>query len=94
MKIKPLFDQVVVKMLETEETTKSGIVLPSTAKEKTQVAEVLAVGPGGLVEGKETVMQVKVGEKVIIRKYAGTEVKIDDEDVTIVSQKEILAAVE
>jgi len=94
MKIKPLFDQVVVKMLETEETTKSGIVLPSTAKEKTQVAEVLAVGPGGLVEGKETVMQVKVGEKVIIRKYAGTEVKIDDKDVTIVSQKEILAVVE
>ena len=94
MKVKPLFDQVVVKMLESEETTKSGIVLPSTAKEKTQIAEVLAVGPGGLVDGKETVMQVKVGEKVIIRKYAGTEVKIDDKDVTIVSQKEILAVVE
>lgn len=94
MKVKPLFDQVVVSMLESEETTKSGIVLPSTAKEKTQIAEVLAVGPGGLVDGKETVMQVKVGEQVIIRKYAGTEVKIDDKDVTIVSQKEILAVVE
>lgn len=94
MKIKPLFDQVVVSMLETEETTKSGIVLPSTAKEKTQVAEILAVGPGGLVDGKDTVMQVKAGEKVIIRKYAGTEVKVDDKEVTIVSQKEILAVVE
>lgn len=94
MKIKPLFDQVVVKMLESEETTKSGIVLPSTAKEKTQIAEVLAVGPGGLVDGKETIMQVKAKDKVIIRKYAGTEVKVDNDEVTIVSQKEILAVVE
>ncbi len=94
MKIKPLFDQVVVKMIESDETTKSGIVLPSSAKEKTQIAEVLAVGPGGLVDGKETVMQVKKGEKVIIRKYAGTEVKVDNDEVTIVSQKEILAVLE
>lgn len=94
MKIKPLFDQVVVKMVESDETTKSGIVLPSSAKEKTQIAEIIAVGPGGLVDGKETVMQVKTGEKVIIRKYAGTEVKVDNDEVTIVSQKEVLAVIE
>lgn len=93
MKIKPLFDKVVVKMLESQETTKSGIVLPGTAKEKTQMAEVKAVGPGGVVEGKEVTMQVKVGDQVIISKYSGTEVKIDGEEVTILSQKDILAIV-
>lgn len=94
MNIKPLGDKVVVKMLESEETTKSGIVLPGTAKEKTQMAEVKAVGPGGMIDGKEVVMQVKVGDKVIIEKYSGTEVKIDGEEVTILAQKSILAVVE
>lgn len=93
MNIKPLFDKVVVKMLESEETTKSGIVLPGTAKEKTQIAEVKAVGPGGIVDGKEVTMQVKAGDKVIISKYSGTEVKIDGEEVTILGQKDILAIV-
>lgn len=94
MNIKPLFDKVVVKMLESQETTKSGIVLPGAAKEKTQMAEVKAVGPGGVVDGKETIMQLKTGDKVIISKYAGTEVKVDGEDVTILSQKDILAVIE
>lgn len=94
MNIKPLFDKVVVKMLESEETTKSGIVLPGTAKEKPQIAEVIAVGPGGMVDGKEVTMMVKVGDKVIISKYAGTEIKIDDQELTILSQKDILAVVE
>jgi chaperonin GroES len=92
--IKPLLDRVVIKMIENEETTKSGIVLPGNAKEKPQVAEVIAVGPGGIVDGKEVVMQVKVGEKVIVSKYAGTEVKIDGEECTIVRQNDILAVVE
>ncbi|NLU37208.1 MAG: co-chaperone GroES [Clostridiales bacterium] len=94
MKIKPLADRVVIKMLESEETTKSGIVLPSSAKEKPQMAEVLAVGPGGLVDGKEVKMEVKVGDKVIYSKYAGTEVKLDDEEYIIVRQSDILAIVE
>jgi chaperonin GroES len=94
MNIKPLGDKVVVKMLESEETTKSGIVIPGTAKEKTQIAEVKAVGPGGMIDGKETIMQVKAGQRVIISKYSGTEVKIDEEEVTILSQKDILAVVE
>lgn len=94
MNIKPLFDKVVVKMLESEETTKSGIVLPGAAKEKTQMAEVKAVGPGGVVDGKEVTMQVKAGDRVIISKYAGTEVKVDGEEVTILSQKDILAVIE
>ena len=94
MKIKPLFDRVVIKDVETEETTKSGIILTSAAKEKPQMAEVLAVGPGGSAEGKEVKMEVKVGQKVIYSKYAGTEVKIDGEEVKIVSQKDILAIVE
>lgn len=94
MKIKPLGDKVVIKMLETEETTKSGIVLPGSAKEKPQVAEVIAVGPGGMVEGKEIEMQVKVGEKVLISKYAGTEVKMDGTEYTIIKQGDILAVVE
>jgi chaperonin GroES len=92
--IKPLLDRVVIKMIENEETTKSGIVLPGNAKEKPQIAEVIAVGPGGIVEGKEIIMQVKVGEKVIVSKYAGTEVKIDGEECTIVKQNDILATVE
>lgn len=94
MKIRPLGDRVVLKKLEAEETTKSGIVLPGSAKEKPQEAEVVAVGPGGLVDGKEISMQVKVGEKVIISKYSGTEVKLDGEEYTIVRQDDILAVVE
>jgi chaperonin GroES len=94
MKIKPLCDRVVIKMLETEETTKSGIVLPGTAKEKPQVAEIVAVGPGGVVDGKEIVMEVKVGDRVLISKYAGTEVKLDGEEYTILRQGDILAIVE
>ena len=94
MTIKPLSDRVVVKMVEAEETTKSGIILAGTAKEKPQVAEVVAVGPGGLVDGKEVVMTVKVGDKVITGKYSGTEVKLDGEEYTIVRQNDILAIVE
>jgi len=94
MTIKPLGDRVVVKMVEAEETTKSGIVLPGSAKEKPQIAEVIAVGPGGLVDGKEVKMEVKVGDKVIISKYAGTEVKIDDNEYTILRQSDILAIVD
>lgn len=94
MNIKPLGDRVVIKMLESEETTKSGIVLPGSAKEKPQMAEILAVGPGGMVDGKEVVMEVKVGDKVIYSKYAGTEVKIDDEEYIIVRQSDILAIVD
>jgi chaperonin GroES len=94
MKIRPLGDRVVLKKLEAEETTKSGIVIPGSAKEKPQEAEVVAVGPGGLLDGKEVTMQVKVGEKVIISKYSGTEVKLDGEEYTIVRQDDILAVVE
>lgn len=94
MKIKPLADRVVVKMVEPEETTKSGIILAGSAKEKPQIAEVVAVGPGGMVDGKEVVMTVKVGDRVIISKYAGTEIKIDDDQYTIVRQGDILAIVE
>ncbi len=94
MKIKPLGERVVIKMMETEETTKSGIVLPGTAKEKPQVAEIIAVGPGGVVDGKEVKMEVKVGDKVLISKYAGTEVKIDNQEYTILKQSDILAIVE
>ena len=94
MTIKPLFDKVVLKAVETEETTQSGIVLPGTAKEKPQMAEVLAVGPGGMVDGKEVVMNVKPGDKVIYSKYAGTEVKIDGQEIIIVRQSDILATVE
>jgi len=93
MTIKPLGDRVVVKMVEAEETTKSGIVLPGSAKEKPQIAEVIAVGPGGLVDVKEVKMEVKVGDKVIISKYAGTEVKLDDKEYTILRQSDILAVV-
>ena len=94
MKLVPLFDKVVLKQLVAEETTKSGIVLPGQAKEKPQQAEVIAVGPGGMVEGKEVKMEVKVGDKVIYSKYSGTEVKIDDEEVIIVKQSDILAIIE
>jgi len=94
MTIKPLGDRVVIKSLETEETTKSGIVLPGTAKEKPQMAEVLEVGPGGNVDGKEITMQVKKGDKVIYSKYAGTEVKLDGTEYIIVRQSDILAVVE
>ena len=94
MKLMPLSDRVVIKMTEAEETTASGIFLASTAKEKPQVAEVLAVGPGGIVDGKEVQMQVKVGDKVITSKYSGTEVKIDGEELIIVRQNDILAIVD
>lgn len=94
MTIKPLADRVVIKMVEAEETTKSGIILAGTAKEKPQVAEVVAVGPGGIVEGNQIDMYVKVGDKVITSKYAGTEVKVDGEEVMIVRQSDILAVVE
>jgi chaperonin GroES len=94
MNIKPLADRVVLKSLELEETTKSGIVLPGAAKEKPQMAEILAVGPGGVVDGKEITMHVKVGDKVIYSKYAGTEVKLDKVEYIIVRQNDILAIVE
>lgn len=94
MNIKPLADRVVVKMTELEETTQSGIILAASAKEKPQVAEVLAVGPGGIVDGKEVEMYVKVGDKVITSKYAGTEVKLNKEEYIIVRQSDILAIVE
>ncbi|HKL98732.1 MAG TPA: co-chaperone GroES [Mobilitalea sp.] len=94
MKLVPLGDKVVLKQLVAEETTKSGIVLPGQAKEKPQQAEVIAVGPGGMVDGKEVVMQVKVGDKVIYSKYAGTEVKLEDEEFVIVKQNDIVAVVE
>ena len=94
MKLKPLADRVILKMTESEETTKSGIILTGGAKEKPQVAEVLAVGPGGVVEGKEITMYVKAGDKVIMSKYAGTEVKIDGEELVVVKQNDILAIVE
>ena len=94
MTIKPLFDKVVLKSAEVEETTKSGILLTGSAKEKPQMSEVVAVGPGGLVNGKEVVMTVKVGGRVSVGKYTGTEVKLDGEEYTIVSQSDILAIVE
>jgi len=94
MKLVPLGDRVVLKQLVAEETTKSGIVLPGQAKEKPQQAEVIAVGPGGVVDGKEVTMQVKVGEQVIFSKYAGTEVKLEDEEFVVVKQSDILAIVE
>ena len=94
MKLVPLFDRVVLKQLVAEETTKSGIVLPGQAKEKPQQAEVIAVGPGGTVDGKEVKMNVATGQKVIYSKYAGTTVEIDDEEYIIVKQDDILAIVE
>ena len=94
MKLTPLFDRVVLKQFEAEETTKSGIILTSKTQEKPQEAEVIAVGPGGMVDGKEVTMQVKTGQKVIYSKYAGTEVKLDGEEYIIVRQSDILAVVE
>lgn len=94
MKLVPLGDKVVLKQLEAEETTKSGIVLPGQAKEKPQQAEVIAVGPGGVVDGKEVNMQVKVGDKVIYSKYAGTEVKLGEDEFIVVKQNDIVAIVE
>ena len=94
MTIRPLFDRVVVKSVDTEETTKSGIVLPGAAKEKPQMAEVVAVGPGGNVDGKEITMQGKVGDKVIYSKYAGNEVKLDGSEFVVIRQSDVLAVVE
>ncbi len=94
MKLVPLGDRVVLKQLEAEETTKSGIVLPGQNKEKPQQAEVIAVGPGGMVDGKEVKMQVKAGDQVIYSKYSGNEVKIDEEEFIIVKQSDILAVIE
>ena len=94
MKLVPLSDRVVLKQLEAEETTKSGIILTSAAQEKPQDAEVVAVGPGGVVDGKEVKMQVKEGQKVIYSKYAGTEVKLGDEEFIVVRQNDIVAVIE
>ena len=94
MTLKPLADRVVVKAVEAEETTKTGIILPGSAQEKPQMSEVVAVGPGGMVDGKEVVMTLSVGDKVIVGKYSGTEVKLDGVEYTIVSQSDVLAVVE
>ena len=94
MNIKPLADRVVIKMVEAEETTKSGIILAGSAKEKPEVAEVIAVGPGGIVDGKEVKMELSIGDKVLISKYAGTEVKLDGQEYTILRQSDVLAKIE
>ena len=94
MAIKPLFDKVVIKAIETDEKTASGIVLPGAAKEKPQLARVIAVGPGGTIDGNDVKMQVKVGDTVLYSRYAGSEFKIDGEEVVIVSQSDILAIVD
>lgn len=94
MKLIPLADRVILKQIEAEETTKSGIILTSAAQEKPQIYEVIAVGPGGIVEGHEVEMSVEPGDRVITGKYSGTQVKIDDEELTIVRQADILAIVE
>jgi chaperonin GroES len=94
MKIIPLFDKVVVEATENNETTKSGFILPSASQEKQQLAKVIAVGPGGVIDGKEVVMQVKVGDTVLYSKYAGSDFKIDGKEVTIIKQADILAIVE
>ncbi len=94
MNIKPLADRVVIKMVEEEEKTFGGIVLPDSAKEKPQVAEVVAVGPGGVVDGKEVHMELKIGDRVLISKYAGTQVNFDDVEYTILKQSDVLAIVE
>ena len=94
MKLRPLADRVIIKSSEVEETTKSGLILTGSAKEKPQMAEVIAVGPGGIVDGKEVVMNVAVGDKVIYSKYTGNEVKVDGAEYIIVRQNDILAVVE
>ena len=94
MKLTPLADRVILKMVEPEETTKGGIILTGTAKEKPTIAEVISVGPGGVVDGKDVVMTVKVGDKVITDKYAGSKVKLEDVEYVVVRQQDILAIVE
>lgn len=94
MTIKPLQDRVVIKMLEAEETTKSGIILTGAAQEKPQIAEIIAVGPGGIIDGKEIKIDLKIGDKVLISQYAGTKVKLEGEEYTILSQNDVLAIVE
>ncbi len=94
MKIRPLFDRIVIKAVETEEKTASGLFLTTNAQEKPQMAEVLAVGPGGNIDGKEVVMQIKVGDIVLYNKYAGNDFKLDEEEVTILKQSDVLAVVE
>ena len=94
MKLKPLADRVIIKMMEAEEKTKSGLILTGSAKEKPEIAEIVEVGPGGLVDGKDVKMVVKKGQKVITSKYSGTEVKVDGEEYTIVRQSDILAVVD
>ena len=94
MKLTPLADRVILKMVEAEETTKSGIILTGTAKEKPSIAEVISVGPGGMVDGKEIVMTLSVGDRVIVGKYSGTEVKLDGVEYMVVSQSDILAVIE
>ena len=94
MKLKPLFDRIVIEAMDSDEKTKSGIVLPSAAQEKPQMAKVIAVGPGGVIDGKEVKMQLKVGDKILYAKYAGSEFKIDGKDLTILRQSDVLAIVE
>ncbi|MDD7351679.1 MAG: co-chaperone GroES [Christensenellales bacterium] len=94
MKIKPLFDRIVIKAVETQEKTASGLYLTASSQEKPQVAEVIAVGPGGTIDGKEVVMQIKVGDKILYNKYAGSDFKLDDEEVTILKQSDVLAIIE
>ncbi len=94
MKVIPLFDKVVVEAVETEERTGSGFILPTASQEKQQMAKIIAVGPGGIIDGKETVMQVKVGDTVLYSKYAGSEFKVDGKELTIIRQSDILAIVE
>jgi len=94
MNVKPLFDKVVIESLEKEEKTNSGFILPSSSQEKQQMARIVAVGPGGVIDGKEIVMQVKVGDKVLYSKYAGSEFKVDGKDLIIIRQSDILAIVE
>ncbi len=94
MKVRPLFDKVVVESLQTEERTGSGFILPSASQEKQQMAKVIAVGPGGIIDGKEIIMQVNVGDKILYSKYAGSEFKVDGKELTIIRQSDILAIVE
>ena len=94
MKIKPLFDRIVIQEVQSETKSASGLVLPDSAQEKPQMAEVLAVGPGGIIDGKEIVMQIKVGDKVLFNKYAGAQFKLDGQEVTILKQSDVLAIVE
>ena len=94
MTLRPLFDKVVLKRSEAKETTKAGIILPDSAKEKPEVFEVIAVGPGGMVDGKDVVMTLKVGDRVIAAKYTGTDIKLDGEEYTVIAQADVLAVVE